>query len=174
MKTKSQNINLKYIVVSGLFAACITMTTAYLFHIPFPGGYIHLGDVLIYMVACLLPTPYAAAAAAIGAGLADLLTYPAWCLPTLVIKSCLVFFFTSRASTFLCKRNYVGLVLASAFSPAAYGLCAVVLYGSIQSFWPQFAGTAIQSLGNGVIFLIVARAVDMTHLKQQMEKHVLT
>ena len=51
MKTKSQNINLKYIVVSGLFAACITMTTAYLFHIPFPGGYIHLGDVLIYMVA---------------------------------------------------------------------------------------------------------------------------
>ena len=66
---------------TALFAAAITVMTAYMLHIPIPtGGYIHLGDALIYLAACLLPAPYAAAAAAIGAGMADLLTAPMWVL----------------------------------------------------------------------------------------------
>ena len=44
----------------------------------FNGGYIHLGDALIYLAAVLLPAPYAMAAGAIGGGLADLLTAPVW------------------------------------------------------------------------------------------------
>ena len=64
--------NLHRLVTAALFAAAIAVMTAYLLHIPLPtGGYIHLGDALIYLAACLLPVPYAAAAAAIGAGLAD-------------------------------------------------------------------------------------------------------
>ena len=58
--------NLHRLVTAALFAAAITVVTAYLLHIPIPtGGYIHLGDTLIYLAACLLPVPYAAAAAAI-------------------------------------------------------------------------------------------------------------
>ena len=73
----SQRENLRLLVTAALFAAAITVMTAYMLHIPIPtGGYIHLGDALIYLAACLLPVPCAAAAAAIGAGLADLLTAP--------------------------------------------------------------------------------------------------
>ena len=50
------DIRLKYITLTGLFAALITLFTAYVFHIPmgFNGGYIHLGDALIYLAAVLL------------------------------------------------------------------------------------------------------------------------
>ena len=72
----SHRENLRLLTTTALFAAAITVMTAYMLHIPLPtGGYIHLGDALIYLAACLLPVPYAAAAAAVGAGLADLLTW---------------------------------------------------------------------------------------------------
>ena len=63
---------------AGLFAAMITVMTAYICHIPYGvnGGYIHFGDALIYLAAVFLPRPYALAAAAIGGGAADLLTAP--------------------------------------------------------------------------------------------------
>lgn len=95
--------HLHLLSITALFAGAITVMTAYMLHIPIPtGGYIHLGDALIYLAACLLPLPYAAAAAAIGAGLADLLTAPMWVLPTLVIKALLASFFTSGHQRILC------------------------------------------------------------------------
>ena len=74
--------------LTGLFAAMITLMTAYICHIPYGanGGYIHFGDALIYIAAVLLPRPYALAAAAIGGGLADLLTAPMWAPATIIIK----------------------------------------------------------------------------------------
>ncbi|MBQ8044666.1 MAG: ECF transporter S component, partial [Clostridia bacterium] len=64
------------ITITSIFAALITVTTAYIFHIPVPltGGYIHIGDGIIYLAATILPTPYAIIGAMIGGGLADLLT----------------------------------------------------------------------------------------------------
>ena len=60
---------------TALFAALICVTTAYIFHIPFGvnGGYVHIGDSLIYLAAAFLPTPYAMFAGAIGGGLASIL-----------------------------------------------------------------------------------------------------
>ncbi|MFQ7856746.1 MAG: hypothetical protein ACLRIS_18100 [Flavonifractor plautii] len=49
---------LRLLCLAALFAGAIAVTTAYLLHIPIPtGGYIHLGDALIYLAACLLPAP---------------------------------------------------------------------------------------------------------------------
>lgn len=56
----------RLLVTAALFAAVITLTTAYLLHIPVPTGYVHLGDAFVYLAASLLPAPYAVAAAAIG------------------------------------------------------------------------------------------------------------
>ena len=109
----SHRENLRLLTTTALFAAAITVMTAYMLHIPLPtGGYIHLGDALIYLAACLLPVPYAAAAAAVGAGLADLLTAPMWVLPTLVIKAVIVLFFTNKGERLLCRRNLAAVVIA--------------------------------------------------------------
>lgn len=157
---------LHLLTMTALFAAAITVTTAYLLHIPIPtGGYVHLGDTLIYLGACLLPLPWAVSAAAVGAGLADLLTAPMWVLPTLVIKSVLVLFFTSRSERLLCRRNVIAVFLAGLFSPAAYALAGCVLTGTTASFLPQFLGTLVQGIGSGALFLAVAPALDTVQLK---------
>ena len=155
---------------TALFAAAITVMTAYMLHIPIPtGGYIHLGDALIYLAACLLPLPYAAAAAAIGAGLADLLTAPMWVLPTLVIKAVLVLFFTSKSECILCPRNWAAVVAAGLFSPAAYALANCVMAGTMTAFLPQFLGTLVQGIGSGALFLVIAPALDGVKLKEHVK-----
>ena len=83
---------------AGLFAAMITVMTAYICHIPYGvnGGYIHFGDALIYLAAVFLPRPYALAAAAIGGGAADLLTAPVWAPATVIIKMLIVLLFSAN------------------------------------------------------------------------------
>lgn len=164
-----QKDKIHLLTVTALFAAAITTMTAYMLHIPIPtGGYIHLGDALIYLAACLLPVPYAAGAAAIGAGLADLLTAPMWVLPTLVIKAVVVLFFTSKGERLLCRRNLAAIVLAGLFSPAAYALAGCAMAGTMAAFIPQFLGTLVQGIGSGALFIVITPALDGVKLKGHM------
>ena len=164
-----ENEKLHRLVTAALFAAAITVMTAYLLHIPLPtGGYVHLGDALIYLAACLLPTPYAAACAAIGAGLADLLTAPMWVVPTLIIKAIVVLPFTCKHGSILCPRNIAGIFIAGLLSPVGYGLANIVLSGTAAAFVPQFLGTLIQAVGSGVVFAVLAFALDRVGLKRRL------
>ena len=156
---------LRLLCLAALFAGAIAVTTAYLLHIPIPtGGYIHLGDALIYLAACLLPAPYAVGAAMVGAGLADLLTAPLWVVPTLLIKAMVALLFTSRAPRLLCPRNGAAL-------PAAYGLAACLLLGGVNAFWPQFLGTLVQAVGSGAVFAVLALALDRAGGKARLAPH---
>lgn len=167
-----QRQKLHLLVTTALFAAAITVMTAYMLHIPIPGtgGYVHLGDALIYLAACLLPAPYAAAAAAMGAGLADVLSPggAVWAPATLVIKSVLVLFFTSRSERILCPRNCAAVVAAGLFSPAAYGFYNCIIAGTMAAFAPQFLGTLVQGIGSGALFLVIAPALDGMKLKERV------
>ena len=164
-----QKDKIHLLTITALFAAAIAVMTAYLLHIPIPtGGYIHLGDALIYLAACLLPVPYAAAAAAIGAGLADLLTAPMWVLPTLVIQAVVVLFFSSKAERVLCRRNIAAVVIAGLFSPAAYALAGCAMAGTMAAFVPQFLGTLVQGIGSGALFIVITPALDGVKLKARV------
>ncbi|OUQ83253.1 TIGR04002 family protein [Flavonifractor sp. An10] len=161
-----QSQRLHLLIMSALFAAAIAVMTAYLLHIPIPtGGYIHVGDALIYLAACLLPAPYAVGAAMVGAGLADLLTAPMWVVPTLVIKAVVALLFTSRSPRLLCPRNLAAAAGTCLLSPAAYGLAACLLMGSVHAFWPQFLGTLVQGIGSGVLFVVLGLALERSGLK---------
>ena len=72
MKKKASDRTL-HIVIAAMFAAMTAVLTAFV-QIKTPtGGYVHLGDAMIYLTASFLPMPYAVLAAALGGGLADLL-----------------------------------------------------------------------------------------------------
>ena len=87
VQVKNSTKHIQLICVTGLFAAMIYVLTAWL-HIPTGAGYTHAGDGLIYLAASMLPTPYAMAAGAIGAGLADGLSgFVVWLPGTIVIKA---------------------------------------------------------------------------------------
>lgn len=87
-KTKQKSTtNVKLIAVTAMFAALVTVTTAFI-KIPTPLGYSHAGDSMIYLGASILPAPFGIIAASIGGALADLLSgYAHWAIPTAIIKA---------------------------------------------------------------------------------------
>ncbi len=166
MKAKT-DVRLKYITLTGLLAALITLFTAYIFHIPMGlnGGYIHLGDALIYLAAVLLPTPYAMAAGAIGGGLADLLTAPMWAPATVIIKILVVLPFTSRHSKIFTKRNIVAPLIAMLITITGYYLAEVILYGKEAAFLISVTTNSIQGVGSAAVFYILGAALDKAGVK---------
>lgn len=158
------------LTIAGLFAAMITLTTAYIFHIPYGsnGGYIHFGDALIYLAAVLLPRPYAMAAAAIGGGMADLMTAPMWTPATLIIKLLITLPFTADTPRILNRRNISAPFLSLFLSAAGYYLAERILFGSFAAALVSIPGNLIQSGGSALIFLGLAAALDRIHIKYRL------
>ena len=169
MNKRQQTLKL---TMTGVYAAMITIMTAYICHVPYGanGGYIHFGDALIYVAAVFLPRPYAMAAAAIGGGMADLLTAPLWAPATIMIKMIITLPFTSKEGRILCPRNIIAPFLAALLSATGYYLAQGILFGSFVSVLASFAGSAVQSGGSAIIFLALAVALDKAHMKSRTEE----
>lgn len=164
-----KKLNIRNLVLAGVFAAAIAATTAYILHIPLPtGGYIHVGDALIYLCACLLPLPWAMAAGAVGGMAADLLTAPIWAPATFVIKAIICLPFTNRGEKLLVRRNVAAVFLAGLVSPTLYGFVNVFFTRSWAAYWPQFLGTLVQGIGSGIVFAVLALACDKAGMKHQL------
>lgn len=169
-----QTAKVKYLTLTGLMAAMITLMTAYICHIPFGanGGYIHFGDSLIYLAAVLLPTPYALAAAAIGGGLADLLTAPMWTPATIVIKMLITIPFTNKSAKIITKRNVFATVIAYMISHTGYFFAEYLLFGSFSTAFFGSVGGLIQSGGSAVFFIIFGLALDKIHMKAKLANQI--
>lgn len=98
------------ICLTALMAAIIYVFTG-VYPLAEPHGLHACGRRLLYLAASLLPAPYAAAAGAIGAGLADLLSgYSIWAPGTIIIKALTAFCFTNKLDKLVNKRNILGIV----------------------------------------------------------------
>ena len=168
--TGKHSTRVKYLTLTGLMAAMITLMTAYICHIPFGanGGYIHFGDSLIYIAATLLPTPYALAAAAIGGGLADLLTAPMWAPATVIIKMLIMLPFTNKSAKIITPRNIIATFIAYWISHTGYFFAEYILFGSFSSAFFGSIGGVIQSGGSAVFFIIFGLALDKVHIKAKL------
>lgn len=169
----------KNIVLTGLLAAMVFLTTAYVMHIPVGtgGGYIHLGDTMIYVAASLLPMPYAMAAAAIGGGLSDIISGAAiWAIPTVIIKSLMVLPFTAKAPKMLCVRNAVATGIAGVIGIVGYGIAGAVISMLSGSAWQAAVAASVasampnvvQETAGAVAFILLALAMDRLHVKQRL------
>ena len=158
-----------YMTMTGIMAALITIMTAYVFHIPVGvnGGYVHFGDALIYLAAALLPKPYALAAAAIGGGLADLLTAPMWTPATVIIKMLIAVAFTNKAGKIIAPRNVVATIIAYFVSGLGYFVAEYILFGSWSVFLVSMSQSLIQSGGSAVFFIILGLAMDKMNVKKR-------
>lgn len=157
-------------VIAALFAAVILVTTAFLFHIHVGQGYVHLGDMFVYLAACFLPMPYAMLAAGVGAGLADLLTgHVAWMIPTAVIKMASVPAFANSGKLF-CKRNVLAVVLGGVICVVGYYFAEVILYGSFAAALVGIPMNILQATANGAGFLAVGYAMDRLRLRDQINR----
>ena len=155
------------LTMTGIMAALITIMTAYICHVPVGvnGGYVHFGDSLIYLAAVLLPRPYALAAAAIGGGMADLLTAPMWTLATVIIKMLIILPFTNKATKIVTARNVLATVLAYFISGLSYFLAEYLLFGTWSVLLVSMSQSLIQSGGSAVFFVIFGLALDKMKVK---------
>lgn len=165
---KMKNKNLKLMCVSGVFMAFVFVVTAYL-HIPTNNGYIHVGDGLIYLAACILPLPYAIAVGAGGAFLADCLTgYIVWAPASVIIKTVTVLLFSSKDKKMMSARNYFALIPAAIICAGGYYLYEALLYKNFVSPLAGIPMSLIQSLASSVLFVVIGLAVDKMDYKSKI------
>ena len=154
-------IKLKNLSNAGMFAALTALLTAVL-HIPVANGYIHCGDAVIYLAAAFLPMPYAIGASAVGGMLADIFSgYPAYALPTFLIKGLLAAAFSLvGGKKLLCVRRFAAMGLCGVISVTGYWLTAVFLYGG---WFAQLAATVpgdlIQAAASAAVYTAAALAL---------------
>lgn len=158
----------RVLVSAALFAALVCVTTAYFLHIPVGnGGYVHIGDTFIYLAAVLLPTPYAALAAAIGAGMADVLTGAAnWVFATIIIKPILVLFFTNKSDKIINVRNIIAAIMAGVVGTILYMIAEGIMYGSFQAAFVLSIVGLIQPIGSFIVFVVLGLVFDRIKIKE--------
>lgn len=124
--------HVRLLCFSAMFAALILVCTMFIkLPVPATTEYIHIGDGVLYLAAALLPLPYAIAASAIGAALADVLaSYAVWAPFTFVIKTIMALCIGK-----MCRpdsgrgRLALAALAAGAVNVALYFVSSAILYG---------------------------------------------
>ncbi len=164
------------IVIAAMFAAMVAVMTAFV-QIKTPtGGYVHLGDSMIYLAASFLPLPYAVAAAAVGGGIADLLVYPETIIYTVIIKAVNAVFFSAKDDKLLTKRNALMTIPSGLVTIVGYSLSKLIrmllagdsFHSALTNALWKMPENAIQAVASALIFILIAAAFDKADIKKRM------
>ena len=163
-----QNKHTRFMCIASVFTALVFVVTAYL-HIPTNNGYIHVGDGLIYLAACILPWPYAIAVGAGGALLADCLTgFAIWAPGSVIIKAMTALLFTNKSKKIMSVRNYAVLLPAAVICAGGYYLYEAALYGNWISPLMGIPASLTQSVTSSVLFIVMGIAFDKMNFKNKL------
>lgn len=160
MKRSSSKKYIFIIVFTAVLSSLIFVGT-FVFKVPTPIGYIHLGDGFAYIAAVILPLPFSAIAAALGGGLSDLLGgYPVWIPATVVIKGLSVIAFDRKAKRLLCVRNFIALAIGAFCNIAGYYLYGSLVQGNLTVCLAEIPLNLLQELAGVAIFAVFASILD--------------
>jgi uncharacterized repeat protein (TIGR04002 family) len=155
-------------VMAAMFATLV-FVAIYFIHIPNgQGGVIHFGDSIIFLAAVLLPFPYAMPAAALGAGMFNLVRLPIWLPFTIVIKPLMTLCFENKGDRILTKRNIIAPFAAATINTILYFFANWLLfdqYTAIGAFVPLL----IQGVGSVIAYFALAGALDAIRIKRRMK-----
>lgn len=164
MKTK----NIKKITYAGLMIALVFIATGIIPSIPVPGttgGYIHIGDSMIYVASIMLGWKYGAVAGGLGSALADLVKgYVPWALPTLIIKSLMGMIaglFANKSNKESQNINYVnarsltGIIISGIWMIIGYYFAEVIMVGNFIAPLSSIPYSLLQFAGGIIIAVIV-------------------
>ena len=149
-----RNFSVKKLTLAGVMAALVFVMT-YVPKVPVPatGGYVHLGDGVIFLAAMLLG-PLGIPAAAIGSGLSDVLGgYIVYVMPTMAIKAlmALIVWRTWREASWL--RAAMAFVLAEAVMVLGYFAFESVMYGAAAA-WAAVGANCIQGIAGVALGMV--------------------
>ena len=171
MKKKESLFRKTY--TAGFSAIILFSTMLVKFSTGLGEGYIHFGDCFIYISACVLPFPYCLIAGALGGALADILGgYAIWAIPTAIIKILIALPFAlvcrnNESNKILNKRTVLMPVISGAITILGYFVAECILY-SVASATLSIIGNSIQAVASGILFYIVATALDKINFKRRI------
>jgi uncharacterized membrane protein len=120
------------VALAGVMAAFVFVVT-FLVRVPLPftsGGYLNLGDTVVYIAAFLLGGPLGALSGGIGSALADVLAGAADYAPaTLIIKALMGFVFGTMAKDGQFKKYTAGAIVCGAIMVAGYFVADFIIAG---------------------------------------------
>ena len=170
---KDQKI--KTMTTTAMFTAIITVLTACFQIKTVNDGYIHFGDSMIYLAACLLPAPYAIFAGSVGGAMADILSGSAvWALPTLIIKALntLPFIFAMKYlrkkesdSKIITKTMIIMSAVSGIITIVGYWLAEGILFGFAASTIGTVLRGFIQPGCSAILFVCVGTVLDRAKFK---------
>ncbi len=175
MQNKKSLLKITY---TAIFTAIIILATSVIkFSTGLGEGYIHLGDSFVYLTACVLPFPYCLVASALGGALADILSgFAIWSIPTAIIKMMNVLPFAIvcrklKTNKILCKQIVLMTIVSGIITILDYFVAECILY-SVASATLSLIGNTIQAVASGIIFVIMATALDKINFKSKISKGV--
>ena len=166
----------KTIALSAMFAALVTVTTAFI-KLPTPLGYVHAGDSMVYLSASVLPGPFGLIASSIGGGMADLISgYPHWALPTAIIKALNVVPFLICRAAFKNSARYRKIInLPNLLMIIPSTAVTLVGYLFANAFFHGFAAAYAAVIPNllqvavaAVLYIALGLSLDAVQFKQKL------
>ena len=162
----------KLMCMTGLFTALVFVVTAYL-HIPTVNGYVHVGDGVIYLAACILPTPCAVFVGATGALLADCLTgFAIWAPGSVIIKALGALLFSSKSKKIITLRNLLALFPATVICIGGYYLYEALIFWNFISPISGLLASLTQSVASALLFVVVGLSIDKTNFKSKWNRGI--
>ena len=154
--------------LAATLTAIVFVLTAYL-QIPSSTGYVHIGDAVIMLSACILPTPFALFVGAAGATLADCLTGFAIFAPaSAVIKAATVLFFTSKKANIINLKNLLALIPYAVLCIGGYYLYEALISGNFLAPASGIVGSIMQVTVSSILFIILGLALDKLKIKRML------
>lgn len=156
---------IRYLCYSGIFAALAFVCTAFL-QIPLHTGYVHTGDAVMYLAACVLPWPYAVAVGIVGSTLADVMTgFAIWAPASLIIKGLSVLAFRHTGKIF-CMRNVLALIPAWILCIGGYYAYEALLTQNAVAPLVGITGNLLQCAISSVLFLLLGYLFDTLNIRR--------
>ncbi len=163
----------KKISFTAMLAAMVFGLT--MLHIPIgAGGYIHIGDALIYIAALLIGGPWAFLAAAIGAAVADIVSgFASYAIVSVIIKALIALPFVlirDRGEKLLTPLSALLTIPSGIITVLGYFLADLVLYraGAVA----DIPANLIQAVGSAVAFILLALALDKAEIRKRINKEL--
>lgn len=172
MKMDTRN-GIRRLTVAALGTALVCICTR-VFQFPIPLGYAHLGNCMILLFAVYFDPWVGACAGGLGSALADLLSFPEWTLPTLIIKSfmglaaALIAKKRGEPATYKSLRTFLAVLAAIAIMVAGYFVGGSILYGSVLTGATQIPGLAAEGVVGIVLFYVIAAALEASGVLKRL------
>lgn len=157
--------NVRQLTFTALGIALVCISTR-IFQFPIPLGYAHLGNCMILLFAVYFDPWVGACAGGLGSALADLLSFPEWAFPTLIIKSIMGYAAAKIAkgkgetASIRSIRTFLAVLAAIFIMVAGYFIAGSILYGSIITGAAQIPGLVAEGIVGIILFYVIGAALE--------------